>query len=97
MRNRIQPFDATFGLEATDPIGLHDEVCGEDGKLVRELSASVPRRGAIRTFDDTDPARYWSAENPQNSVRVAGSGTRITVKSRARGGAVLTLDVSFRK
>jgi len=93
--NRIQPFDATFGLEPTDPIRLHDEVCGEGGGLLRELGASVPRRGAIRTFDDSDPGRYWSGENPQNSVRVAGSGTSITVKSRARGGAVMALDVSF--
>ena len=51
----------------------------------------------VRTFDDTDPNRYWSAGNPQNSVKVAGTGTKITVAKSNSRGWVLDLQVRFPK
>ena len=39
----------------------------------------MPSQPAIPTFDDSDPNRYWSAANPTNSVKVAGTGTKIEV------------------
>ena len=43
------------------------------------IPQTVPSSKGIRTFDDSDPDRYWSAENPWSSTKVAGSGTKITV------------------
>ncbi len=85
IRNRIQTFDSTFGLEATDAFNLH-----LNGTRIR-----VPSQPPVRVFDDSDPDRYWSEENPRASVRVAGAGVRIEVVSQAAGGDRLTVRVSF--
>jgi immune inhibitor A len=73
--NRRQPFDATFGTQRTDPVTFH-----RNG-----VAVSVPSQPAIGTFDDSDPNRYWSSANPQGSVKVAGTGTKIAVKLEIRG------------
>ena len=39
----------------------------------------VPSSRGVTTFDDSDPDRYWSADNPWGSTKVAGSGTSIRV------------------
>jgi immune inhibitor A len=85
--NRRQTFDATFGQEATDQVTFH-----RNG-----VATVVPRQRAIPTFDDTNPDRYWSALNPRNSTKVAGSGTRISVLDTSRNGDQLTLGVTFTK
>ncbi len=82
--NRRQPFDATFGRERTDAVTFH-----RNGQPV-----VVPSRPGIPTFDDTDPNRYWSADNPWASTKVAGTGTRITVDYAGYGGQRLNLTVS---
>ncbi|MDQ0367305.1 immune inhibitor A domain-containing protein [Catenuloplanes indicus] len=73
--NRRQPFDATFGLQSTDPVTFH-----RNG-----VPVSVPRQPAIPVFDDSDPLRYWNAANPQSSVKVAGAGVKIEVKTQIGG------------
>ncbi|MCM4082428.1 immune inhibitor A domain-containing protein [Paractinoplanes hotanensis] len=73
--NRRQPFDATFGLQKTDPVTLH-----RNGAAV-----SVPRQAAKPVFDDSDPLAYWNAANPQNSVKVAGAGVKLEVKTQITG------------
>lgn len=67
--NRRQPFDATFGTQATDAVTFH--------RL--SVPVDVPSQPAMRTFDDSDPDLYWSAQNPWNSVKVAGNGVQIKV------------------
>jgi len=85
--NRRQPFDATFGQEATDQVTFH-----------RLGVASVVRsQKAIPTFDDKKVDRYWSALNPKASTKVAGSGTKITVLDTSRNGDQLTVGVTFKK
>ncbi|MFJ6132688.1 immune inhibitor A domain-containing protein [Janibacter terrae] len=79
--NRRQPFDATFGKQRTDAVTFHNNGIAE----------TVPSSKGIATFDDSDPDRYWSADNPWSSTKVAGSGTRITVK--AQHGDEMKLDV----
>ena len=64
--NRRQPFDATFGQEATDAVTFHR----------KGVALDVPSQPAIATFDDRDPNRYWSATNPWSSVKVRGPGRR---------------------
>jgi len=85
--NRRQPFDATFGQEATDAVTFH-----RNG-----VAAVIPSQRAIPTFDDTNPDRYWSALNPKASTKVAGSGTKISVLDTSRNGDLMTILVSFKK
>ena len=68
-RGRIQTYDAPFGLQGTDSFRLT-----LDGRpnLVRGQSG-------VATFDDSNPDRYFKRDLPGNGVRVAGTGTRITV------------------
>jgi len=84
--NRRQPFDATFGQEATDAVTFH-----RNG-----VPTVVPSQPAIATFDDSDPNRYWSAANPWNSVKMAGTGTSFTVTKTRDGGNELQVHVAFR-
>lgn len=81
--NRRQPFDATFGKQRTDKVTFHN-----DGS-----PAKVPARRGIPVFDDTDPNRYWTADNPQSSTKVAGSGTSIEVLKEKRGKQEMTVKV----
>lgn len=67
--NRRQPFDATFGKQRTDAVTFHSDGVAE----------KVPSSRGIPTFDDSDPNRYWSSDNPWSSTKVAGSGTTIRV------------------
>ncbi|MDN3482440.1 immune inhibitor A [Arthrobacter sp. APC 3897] len=72
-RNRIQSYDATFGKEATDPISLHRETAAGMTTL------NVPSQPGVAVFDDTNPNAYYDPANPQASVVVAGTGTKIQV------------------
>jgi immune inhibitor A len=92
--NRRQPFDATFGLEATDDTCLHREVLSGKGQqqTVVTQAACAPSSQGIPVFDDTDPDAYYSTANPQNSVKVAGHGVRVTVTGDA--GDDLTISVA---
>jgi M6 family metalloprotease-like protein len=85
-RNRIQTYDASFGLGSTDPISLHRETA--EGMTTIDL----PSRPAVRTFDDSDPNAYYDPANPMGSVRVAGTGTKIrVVQINPRG--MMTIEV----
>ena len=84
--NRRQPFDATFGQEATDEVTFHR----------KGAAKTVPSSPGIATFDDSDPARYWSADNPWASTLVAGLGTVLTVTKTRDGGNELQVKVSFK-
>ena len=85
--NRRQPFDATFGQEKTDAVTFH-----RNG-----VPTTVAPQRAIPTFSDTDPNRYWTADNPWASVQVAGSGTNITVAQTSNRAQDMLLKVRFTK
>ncbi len=93
--NRRQPFDATFGLQATDPIALHKEVLTGNGKsrTVQVLEAAVPSRSGIPTFTDADPNAFFSTANPLGGVYVAGHGASLTVDDETTAGP-MTVTVS---
>jgi immune inhibitor A len=84
--NRRQPFDATFGVQATDPVALHKEIVVK--KQVQLLTASAPSNAGIPTFTDAVTDAYWSAANPLSSALVAGHGVTITVTSQVTNGAM---------
>ncbi|RCW43205.1 immune inhibitor A [Halopolyspora algeriensis] len=83
--NRRQPFDGTFGLEATDPVTFHKEVIQGNGsnEHVATLEAKAPSKPGIRTFDGSNVNRYWNPDNPQNSTKVAGHGVTVTVTGKS--------------
>ncbi|KGN42493.1 immune inhibitor A domain-containing protein [Knoellia aerolata] len=83
--NRRQPWDATFGQEKTDSVTFH-----RNG-----VPVTIGKQAAIPTFDDTDPNRYWTADNPMSSVKVAGLGTKITVARTTKGGTEMQLKITL--
>jgi M6 family metalloprotease-like protein len=92
VRNRIQTFDSTFGLEDTDPIALQREVADPTTGAVSTTTLSVPAQAANPLFDDSDPNAYYDPANPQGSVQVAGTGTQIEVVGSSDTGG-LTVQV----
>jgi len=66
-RNRVQTFDATFGLEPTDEVTLHS--LGQPSTF--ESQPAVP------VFDDS--MSYYDPSNPRGSVIVPNTGTTIRV------------------
>ncbi|MBO3662824.1 immune inhibitor A domain-containing protein [Microbacterium stercoris] len=87
-RNRIQPFDATFGQHKTDAISLHRET------PTGMTTLKVPSQKAITTFDDSNPDAYYDPENPLGSVRVAGTGTTIKVVDQNVKRGFMTVEVN---
>lgn len=85
-RNRIQTYDSTFGLDATDSLPLH-----YNGKL-----QTVPSLSAVATFDDA--LSYWDPANPTGSVIIpAGLGAKVTVlgtTTASDGGQYMTVRVT---
>jgi immune inhibitor A len=81
-RNRVQTYDSTFGLDATDAITLH--VGGDES-----FHASQP---AVPIFDDTNS--YYDPTNPMGSVIVPNTGTQIRVKSVSAQGSFMQVQVS---
>ena len=84
--NRRQPFDATFGQEATDAVTFH-----RNG-----VPTVVPSSPAIPTFDDSDLEPLLVLANPWASTKVAGSGTTMTVSKTTDGGNELQVKVKFK-
>ena len=81
--NRRQVFDATFGQEATDAVSFHHN----------GTPLEVPSHPAMPTFDDSDPNRYWDSTNPWSSVKVAGTGTTMTVQNTGQSGDWMVVHV----
>ena len=93
--NRRQPFDATFGLQATDVVKFHKEVLDGKGKnqTVKTLEALVPSTPGIPTFTDAKADAYFSSTNPLGGVYVAGHGVTVTVTGQT-SGSTMTVDVA---
>jgi Immune inhibitor A peptidase M6 len=92
VRNRLQTYDATFGVEPTQPITAHREVAGADGGPAVMTELNVPSQPAVAVFDDSDPNRYYDPANPQGSVKVAGTDTQIRVINQSSTG-MMTVQV----
>ena len=91
--NRRQPFDATFGLSATDDVCLHKQVLVGSGAnaTVETLAACKPSNPGIAEFYDSGVDAYWSSENPWSSTKTLNSKVRATVI--AQDGDNLTVRV----
>jgi immune inhibitor A len=80
-RNRVQTYDSTFGLDATDAITLH-----YGG--VPSFHPSLP---ANPVFDDN--LSYYEPGNPLGSVITPVTGTQIRVKSVSALGSFMQVEV----
>jgi immune inhibitor A len=80
-RNRIQSYDATFGLEPTDAITLH----------WRGEPSDHPSQPAVPVFDDRNS--YYDPANPMGSVIVPSTGTQIRVKSISAHNSFMQVEV----
>ena len=69
-RNRIQTYDASFGLEATDPLSLHRETAAGMTTL------GVARKPAVKVFDDTDPNASTTRRTRWGASRSRGRAPR---------------------
>ena len=69
-RPRVSGYDSPFGLEKADSFTLH----------VNGQASYIRGQDAQPLFDDS--LSYWSAAQPQNSVKVPNNGVNIRVTSR---------------
>lgn len=91
--NRLQPFDATFGVEKTDGIVLSRELKTAAGGI-NVITASVKPSAAVKTFDDTATDTYFDPANEWGSVLTAGSGVKIKVVKESKNAQIQTLQVT---
>jgi immune inhibitor A len=84
MRGRFQAYDATFGVEPTEAITLHNAAG----------ATTIASKPATSVFDDT--LSWWVGSDPGDalghykagwlSVKTPNTGTKIRVKSVTPGG-----------
>ncbi|GLZ79782.1 protease [Actinorhabdospora filicis] len=67
--NAQQSFDATFGNAKTDKITWY-----KNG-----VPTVIKPSNGVNVFDDSDVNRYWRADNPLHSTKVAGEGVKIRI------------------
>jgi immune inhibitor A len=79
----FQTYDATFGLDATDPF---DITIGET------TYAYVASQKAEPVFDDT--VQHWRAHSPTSGVMHPDTNTRIRVKSVSAHGTFMQVEIN---
>ncbi|WP_269456583.1 immune inhibitor A domain-containing protein [Micromonospora krabiensis] len=67
--NRRNGFDGTFSTKNKPAQTFR----------LNGVAVTLPKLKANKVFDDSVVDRYWSPQNEQNSVKVAGTGTRIEI------------------
>lgn len=82
LRNKIQPYDATFSAYSTDAITLHKN--GEE--------LFLKPKPANLVFDD-HKGKYYYDENPTGSVKVTDTNTKIKILKETYDGEVMTIEV----
>jgi immune inhibitor A len=89
--------DPEPGQPALPCAGLHQQVVVGKGKAQAiGYQCAWPtdaQRAAVPAFQDSGVDAYWDATNPQNSTKVAGYGTKLTVTAQNTGGTLsVTVD-----
>jgi immune inhibitor A len=82
LRNKIQPYDATFSAYSTDAFTLH-----KNGEAL-----FVKPKPANMVFDD-HKGKYYYDENPTGSVKVADTNTKIKIAKETYDGLQMTIEV----
>jgi immune inhibitor A len=81
-RNRIQTYDSTFTLDATDAL---------DNLHVNSVLSPIPSLPAVPVFDDR--TLYYDPANPQGSVKNPNTGTQIRIKSISAQNSFMQVEV----
>lgn len=82
MRNRIQTYDATFTRARTQGMILHRD----------DVATSIPSSKGVPVFNDRTHT-YYDEENPEGSVRITDTNTKIRILREARNGSTIELEV----
>ena len=93
MRPRIQAYDSTFGLQATDGYTLHNG----------SVPATIASKPAVPVFDDRND--FWTADDGHdhsaqryqpgwNSVKVPKTGTKIRIVNYSAQGNFMQVNVN---
>jgi len=81
-RNRIQSYDSTFTLDATDGIpNIHQN----------SVLCPVPSLPAVKVFDDRNS--YYDPANPLGSVVTPNTGTQIRIQSISAQNSFMQVEV----
>ncbi|MDF2179704.1 immune inhibitor A [Aliiglaciecola sp. CAU 1673] len=81
-RSRIQSYDSTFGLDATEALELH----------YLSQPSWHPSQSAVPVFNDN--IQYWNPQTPTSGVINPHTGTQIRVKSISAQGNFMQVQVS---
>lgn len=81
-RSRIQSYDSTFGLDATEALELH----------YLSQPSWHPSQPAVPVFNDN--IQYWNPQTPTSGVINPHTGTQIRVKSISAQGNFMQVQVS---
>jgi immune inhibitor A len=101
--SRVQSYDATFGLEATDslripfrgtlPGAINDPSCLPSGvNSVCEFWTEYPSLPGNPEFNDQNS--YWSTETPAAGIIVPKTGTTVRVINTSAQGTFMKLEVN---
>ncbi|MDO0927510.1 immune inhibitor A [Streptomyces sp. TG1A-8] len=82
MRNRMQAFDSTFSLDATDAITLHKA----------DKATQIGSQKGVPVFND-HTSTYYDPQNPTGGVKVIDTNTKIRITDQAKDGSILELEV----
>ncbi|WP_460108194.1 immune inhibitor A domain-containing protein [Streptomyces sp. YKOK-J1] len=82
LRNRIQAFDSTFGLDATDAFTLHKA----------DKALKIKSQKGVPVFND-HASTYYDASNPTGGVKITDTNTKIKIVKQSHGGTTFELEV----
>ncbi|MFJ3716875.1 immune inhibitor A domain-containing protein [Streptomyces sp. NPDC090057] len=82
LRNRIQAYDSTFGLDATDGITLHKA----------DKALKIKSQKGVRVFND-HTSTYYDPSNPTGGVKITDTNTKIKIVKQSHGGSTIDLEV----
>ncbi|MEU1703850.1 immune inhibitor A domain-containing protein [Streptomyces sp. NPDC005706] len=82
LRNRIQAYDSTFGLDATDGITLHKA----------DKALKIKSQKGVPVFND-HTSTYYDASNPTGGVKITDTNTKIKIVKQSHGGSTFELEV----
>ncbi|MDQ0991164.1 immune inhibitor A domain-containing protein [Streptomyces sp. V3I7] len=82
MRNRIQSYDSTFGLDRTDALTLHKA----------DVATKIPSAAGVPVFND-HTSTYYDQSNPAGGVKITDTNTKIRVTDEAWDGSTVSLQI----
>ncbi|MXM63301.1 M6 family metalloprotease domain-containing protein [Streptomyces sp. HUCO-GS316] len=83
IRNRIQAYDSTFGLNRTDGITLHKA----------DVATKIKSSKGVSVFND-HTSTYYDESNPTGGVKITDTNTKIKIVREAKDGSKIWLKIA---